>query len=243
MNRTKHACVVPPTAAVLALALVSGLLAAPVARQTAASGAGEPAKILPLDGHVAGPMVWSQDGKLLAVPVKAFLDPDGKEIEASPENKNKGHWNAAIQLWDIGTGKLRKSLTIDNADRLNSVAALTFSPDASILAVQAEYWPVGQAPRAVQFWDVAAGKVRNTLTVERYLRHAVSPDGETLAVWQAVQPKPFSPAGARLLDVHTGKVKTVLPHVYRQALGEAGIPFFGLGLFTQWKNPGDGRQG
>lgn len=112
---------------------------------------------------------------------------DGKTLASSSRDR-------AIHLWNVSTGKLRKTLTGHDGD----VYSVAFSPDGRTLAS-------GSGDRTVRLWDVETGKERLTLKGhgDDVRSVAFSPDGKTLA--SGSKDKTL-----RLWDVPTGKLRATL---------------------------------
>jgi RNA polymerase sigma factor (sigma-70 family) len=158
-------------AAVVALAVIAAG-AAIVALSTSRSerAAGEP-RVFKLDGR-GRRVAWSPDGQTLVV----------DEIYEPLIFGRKG---SAVQLWDVPTGQLRKTLASAPGGGL-AFQQVVFSPDGKTIAatvseeiVQPE---MRQIRSVVKLWNT------RTLEVERTLDHdvhlvgvAFSPDGKRLA--------------------------------------------------------------
>jgi WD40 repeat protein len=89
-----------------------------------------------------------------------------------------GGWDAAVRLWDAGTGEHRAG----RPRHASSVVALAFSSDGCTLASS-------DLDGLVKLWDAASMRERTTLTVSEgkgwgneAIALAFSPDGSTLAV-------------------------------------------------------------
>ena len=97
-----------------------------------------------------------------------------------------------IRLWDVSSGKLRKTLT----DQPVVITSVSFSPDGQTL--------VSGGSEGVHLWDVSTGTLRKTLT--GYNREvssvSFSPDGHTLASGSGRQ--------IRLWNVSSGKLRKTL---------------------------------
>jgi formylglycine-generating enzyme required for sulfatase activity len=142
----------------------------------ALAGGGDPARappelvaVLKAEGHLK--------------PLYVAFSPDGKTLASSSSQ------DATIKLWDLATGKLRRTL----AGHGRPVFALAFSPDGQTLASPSE-------DRTIKLWEVATGKGRQTLTghTAAVIRVAFSPDGKALA-------STSFDGTLRLWDVATGK--------------------------------------
>ena len=117
-------------------------------------------------------LCFSPDGQTLA---------SGNGLSEWPE---QGMPEYAIQLWDVPTGELRKTIA-GHAGRVNS---LCWSPNGQTLASGGGYVIIEQcaAPSAdntVRLWDVATGELQKTLTghTDEVLSVRFSADGQTLA--------------------------------------------------------------
>ena len=91
--------------------------------------------------------------------------PDGKSV-ASGSSEN------TIKLWDVKTGKERKTL----AGHTKSVCGLAFSPNGKKVAS-------GSPDGTIRLWDAQTGHLLQTISAESGHVNAVafSPDGKTLA--------------------------------------------------------------
>jgi RNA polymerase sigma factor (sigma-70 family) len=130
-------------------------------------------------------------------------------VAFSPDSTTlaSGGWtDQTITLWDVATGKKKKTLTLQAAQQLRCLA---FSPDGQILAAAGNgTGPVADGPVAIQLWDVATGKERATLDghTGNICSLAFSPDGKTLASgggYQGLQPKEHG--DVKLWEITTGK--------------------------------------
>jgi len=99
------------------------------------------------------------------------FSPDGKILASAAEL-----WGnvAAINLWDVASGKVLHSLT--SGDKGYIYACVAFSPDGKTLAA-------GRGDQNVVLWDVSPGTLLHTIETEAQVDPvAFSPDGRTLAV-------------------------------------------------------------
>ncbi|HUT95099.1 MAG TPA: WD40 repeat domain-containing protein [Thermoguttaceae bacterium] len=128
-----------------------------------------------LDGR-AGPVLavaFSPDGTMLASMSRAET-----EVNIRPRIKT-------VKLWDVATGRLRRSLEVSPEQRdreLETTPAgllrprqyhgdtysLAFSPDGSLLASSGECY-------SARLWDVATGRLRRTLQGDRLLSDDADP--------------------------------------------------------------------
>ncbi|MDH6098182.1 WD40 repeat domain-containing serine/threonine-protein kinase [Anabaenopsis sp. FSS-46] len=119
------------------------------------------------------------------------FSPDSQTLASGSNDKT-------IKLWDVRTGKVRRTLTGFFTGHSDSVYSVGFSPDGQTLAS-------GSGDKTIKLWDVTTGKVRHTLTghSDSVCSVGFSPDGQTLA------------SGSRdktikRWDVNTGKVRHTL---------------------------------
>ena len=83
-----------------------------------------------------------------------------------------GTWDNTIQLWDVKTGKLLKTLV---EPKRSAVYGIDFSPDGRTLA--------SGCYQMIRLWDVLTGESRGAFTGHPDWNRSVafSPDGQTLA--------------------------------------------------------------
>ncbi len=119
-------------------------------------------------------------GEILSV----CFSPDGQTL-ASGNGQNPwtevGMADYTIQLWDVATGELRKTLI----GHFGSVSSLCWSPDGQTLASGGGYshGEAGRPDYKVRVWDVATGELRRTLIghTGEILSVRFSAAGQTLA--------------------------------------------------------------
>jgi WD40 repeat protein len=157
----------------------------------------------------------SPDGKLLAV--IEFLEPlkEGRRV---------------IRLLDAATGK--EVFALDDWE--GRVYGLRFSPDGKTLAISganSEWERDGDSVKfkrertEVRLWDVAARRVRATLTGSVGLMHVLfSPDGKTVATWASNEHGPATEKKVelKLWDAATGREKADLKG-HRQTIYSAAF--------------------
>jgi WD40 repeat protein len=146
--------------------------------------------------------LWRPDSRVLAVCVTRLLDENGKILEPTGENlqQKMKRRSSVVQLWDVPDGRLQKTLGGWDSAR---VTMLGFSPDYAVLAVGIDL--KGQQPR-VEFWDIASGKLRNTVAPECRANIAISPNAKIVALWPLTRPSNGKDIPPRqLLDAATGK--------------------------------------
>jgi len=99
-----------------------------------------------------------------------------------------------IRLWDVETGTLKHTLTVDNSRNI------VFSPDGQTLTS----W--SSDSNTIHLWDVETGTLKHTLNkhTDRVWRAVFSPDGQTLA--SSSHDKTIC-----LWNVDTGTIKHTLP--------------------------------
>jgi serine/threonine protein kinase/WD40 repeat protein len=130
--------------------------------------AGGPARpSLPVGGMLFGQMVFSQDGKVLAL--------------ASQRQEN-GRALASVRLVDVASGTERFSLPTNYMN----LHALTMSPDARFLAVSGRHLEGNRVTQEWKVWEVATGKERplpNPNALPNRFSLLFAPAGAHLAVW------------------------------------------------------------
>jgi WD40 repeat protein len=155
-------------AAVLLAVGIVGAAAVVVQADRQAKGA---AKVLVLEAR-GRRVVWSPDGKTLAVVTKT-----------ESWFSRKG---SAIRLWDVATGRMRKTL-VESAGGGLAFQQVAFSPDGkSIAATVSEevILPNGRLIRSVvKVWDAKTLVLKQTLgdNDSQLVHVAFSPDGKRLA--------------------------------------------------------------
>jgi WD40 repeat protein len=150
------------------------------------------------DDHTVGEVVFSADGKLLAVSSRArvvlFETATGKEVlhtaahkimledvAISPDGKHLASLDVhgILRLWDSQTGELRHELLSKEIDCRGSIV---FSPDSKLLVVRLVPWTDRGKNTSLRFWDTTSGKEQPALAVDMPVgAFALSPDGRALA--------------------------------------------------------------
>src|SRR5262245_1695360 len=102
-------------------------------------------------------------------PVSVEFSPDGRILAA-------GAGYAGIILWDAASGKEIRRIEGEAVGDM-----LSFSADGKTLA-SVRIWQQGKAGGVIQLWDVATGKLNNTIQADKTLVRCVafSPDGKLL---------------------------------------------------------------
>jgi WD40 repeat protein len=139
------------------------------------------------------------DGWVLAL---AF-SPDGKRLATGTRSHQDGG-PLGLQLWDVASGKKLRESPL--AGYSGAVWSMTFSPDGGLLAP-------GGSGKTVPLWDVASGKVAQTLAGHEQGVYALAfrEDGQVAATTS-------TDGTVRVWEVRTGKTL--------KTLGAPGLPAF-----------------
>jgi serine/threonine protein kinase/WD40 repeat protein/tetratricopeptide (TPR) repeat protein len=129
--------------------------------------------------------------------VDLAYSPDGKVLASASKDRK-------VKLWDVATGRLRRTLPSVESSFESSTQAVDFSPDGRLLATG----QFGPAAQPVQVWDLATGKAfvppDDELGQSAY-GVAFSPDGKVLAacgngltLWRVAQGEKAAGSAPRL---------------------------------------------
>jgi WD40 repeat protein len=157
---------------------------------------------------------------------------DGQAVACSPNGKRlAAPWkDGSVSVWDTTTGRLTARLR-DGAAKGPHWPA--FTADGKELVTQSD--------NRLYHWDLAAGKLRKTVTIPLPPRHGMirSPDGQTLAVspWGLPRETPVA-----LWDAAAGKERLRLQGELAAA-GQGGVAFSADGkvLATDGTHPREGQ--
>ena len=118
------------------------------------------------------------------------LSSDGRTVASGHHHYTSGNHHYTIDLWDIETGKHKKTLK----GHKESIESLAFSPDGKTLAS-------GSLDNTIILWDVAKGKRKKTLKkhANEIRKVMFSPDGKTLLSYDRS-------TILKLWEVETGKL-------------------------------------
>src|SRR5205085_9579487 len=144
--------------------------------------------------------------------------PDGKTLAAGGGWKHDHKtWSAELNLWDLSTGKVARSLK----GHKNPLQAVAFAPDGASFAA-------ADVDGFVTLWDTATGLDRWTIRLYVpgghrnvfWIRIAFSPDGKTLATAEYMSS--VAVGKVRLWNPDTGAELHTLPS---HAAGISGLAF------------------
>jgi WD40 repeat protein len=121
------------------------------------------------------------------IPTGFGLSPSAPEREASPKEIGKtlvsGSYDNTIKIWNLGTGKLQKTLT----GHTNGVFSVAISPNGKTLVS-------GSSDKTIKIWNLGTGKLQKTLTghTDGVFSVAISPgtrsvsegDWQDISQWQ-----------------------------------------------------------
>jgi WD40 repeat protein len=154
------------------------------------------------------------------------FSPDGKTIATASDAEDD-----PIRLWDAATGKETRALRWmkkggakgEGRAFVTRVTSLEFSPDGKLLAAAGNVvtYPYAEPQKidreyagTIHLWDVAAGKVAQTLTAGKTdIGHAsFSPDGRFIVSGSGDDDR--AKAGVKVWDAATGKLVRTLADSY-----------------------------
>ncbi|MEU7584543.1 hypothetical protein AB0B50_43985, partial [Streptomyces sp. NPDC041068] len=158
------------------------------------------------DGHDRAIRIWNMVGGKTESTISTYLAGSFRIAAFSKDGRTLATtgYDEAVELWDTGTGKLRRPLT----GHARAVSAVVFSPDGNTLATADE--------KEVRLWNVDNGTLRRSLPFpsNSILTTAFSPDGNTLTAvagtgvvraWDVTEGRP-----RRTLTGHTGEASEVV---------------------------------
>jgi WD40 repeat protein/tRNA A-37 threonylcarbamoyl transferase component Bud32 len=125
-------------------------------------------------------VLWSTD----ALKELAVLPDHGEPVAFSPDERTvamvklgrdniSGFVHLAVVLYDLANGQLRQTL-----NTRGGISAIVFSPDGRTVAIRARESERG--PVQVTLWDVAAGQLKQKLSIAMTREAAFTPDGNRL---------------------------------------------------------------
>jgi WD40 repeat protein len=183
--------------------------------------------------NMAGPVLYSPDGQLLALGVGSLVTlrrADALETEEAELSGHTGVLNTlafspdgntlasgaiddlVIRLWDVASGKPGERLE----GHQGWIRTLAYSPDGTILAS-------GSTDKTIRLWDTSSGDVIRTLEGhDDFVSHlAFSPDGDTLA-------STSRDGTVRLWEVSSGKQRPEFS--FTAPVNSSGYPPANVGL-------------
>ena len=121
------------------------------------------AKLDVADRDASHPIIYSADGKYLAIPVKRDVDGSNQSI--------------FMDIWDVEAKQRVKTLS---KEKNSSIRGFTYSPDGRYIAT------CGMADSFIEIWDVTNGnkvqRLHSPVIDDKVVDAAFSPDGRYLAV-------------------------------------------------------------
>jgi WD40 repeat protein len=153
---------------------------------------------------------------------------DGSALATMGTDLAGGKRDQTAEVWDLGSGLLRRKVTVPAAAHAWSVA---LSPGGKRLVVAPAQQFGGQAGGRVVVWDVSTGKEITALPIVAADRLAFSPDGSLLAAGGGGAVGVYDVAsGRRLLTLEGGPNRVMSPLAFSPdgrllaAVGGAGPP-------------------